>query len=105
MTEFINAFEEQKKKLDGTHTFQTQAMRDCWHRGSFWYFQAVHSPKGLLRVFNEHIQRRFCEEHCTQRVFDKTVSPYWCLGSEKLIQKKVQEEEIYKGRLRKRFSS
>ncbi|KAI9373631.1 hypothetical protein BJX61DRAFT_552128 [Aspergillus egyptiacus] len=77
-------------------------MRRCWESGAFWYFQAVQSPKGLLRVFNEHIQRRFCEGHCTQRVFDRVVSHYWCVGAEGYIQRKV-EEARYKDRLRRRF--
>lgn len=103
MTEFIDAFEQQETQLQSSHAFQAQIMRECWNRGSFWYFQAMHSPKGLLRVFNEHIQHRFCEEHCTRRVFDRIVSPYWCIGAEKIIRKKVEEEEAYKDRLRKRF--
>ncbi|KKK21845.1 hypothetical protein ARAM_002895 [Aspergillus rambellii] len=101
--EFIDIFEAQEQKIQGSKAFQAHIMRTCWNRGSFWYFQAVHSPKGLLRVFNEHIQRRFCEEHCSQRVFDQTVSPYWCVGAEDFIQKKVEEEAEYKDRLRKRF--
>ncbi|PYH92100.1 hypothetical protein BO71DRAFT_411241 [Aspergillus ellipticus CBS 707.79] len=105
VTEFINAFEEQEVKLRGTTAFQAQVIKDCWERGGFWYFQAAHSPKGLLRVFNEHIQGRFCEEHCTQRVFDRTVSPYWCVGADDVIQKKINEEAEYKDRLRKRFDS
>ena len=80
-------------------------MRNCWKKGSFWYFQALHSPKGLLRVFNEHIQRSYCEDHCTQRVFDRTVSPYWCRRAEDLIQKKIEKEAAYKDRLRKRFGA
>ena len=103
INEFMNIFEEQDQKIQGSSAFQAQIMRQCWNRGSFWYFQAAHSPKGLCRVFNEHIQRIFCEEHCTQRVFDRTVSPYWCAGAEESIHEKVQEEAEYKHRLRKRF--
>lgn len=103
INEFMDAFEEQELKLPGSSNFQAQIMRACWERGSFWYFQATHSPKGMLRVFNEHIQRRYCEKHCTQRVFDETVSQYWCVDAEGYIQKKVQEEEEYKDRLRIRF--
>lgn len=99
-TEFIDTFEEQEKASD---TSQAGTMRKCWTRGSFWYFQAVHSPKGLLRVFNEHIQRLFCEEHCAQRVFDRTVSPYWSVGAENFIESKGQQETEYKDQLRRRF--
>ena len=87
-----------------SNAFQAQIMGQCWNRGSFWYFQAAHSPKGLCRVFNEHIQRRFREEHCTQRVFDQTVSPYWCTGADDFIQQQVKEEAEYKDRPRKRFN-
>ena len=104
INEFINIFEEQEQKLQGSNAFQAQIIRQCWNRGRFWYFQAAHSPKGLCRVFNEHIQRRFCEEHCTQRVFDQTVSPYWCAGADDFIQQRVKEEAEYKYRLRKRFN-
>lgn len=104
MTEFIEAFDEQEKILEGPDAFQASVIRKCWERGSFWYFQAMHSPKGLLRVFNEHIQNRFCEERCTQRIFDRTVSPYWCTNAEEFIEKKVEEEAEYKDRLRRRFA-
>lgn len=103
ITEFIGAFEAQEKNIQTSDVSQAGIMRQCWDRGSFWYFQAVHSPKGLLRVFNEHIQRMFCEEHCSQRVFDRTVSPYWSVGAEDFIELKVHQEAEYKDRLRKRF--
>ncbi|KAK2791303.1 hypothetical protein FQN52_004980 [Onygenales sp. PD_12] len=105
INEFIDAFEAQETNISHSKTsFQANILRKCWDRGSFWYFQAVHSPKGMLRVFIEHIQRRYCEDHCTQRVFDHTVSPYWCIGAAGLIEKKLAEEVEYKDRLRKRFA-
>ncbi|KAJ5971878.1 uncharacterized protein N7479_001796 [Penicillium vulpinum] len=103
MTEFINAFEEQEKKVRASDVSQAEIMRKFWDRGSFWYFQAVNSPKGLLRVFNEHIQRIFSEEHCAQRLFYRTVSPYWSVGAEEFIQMKMEQETEYKDRLRERF--
>ncbi|OJJ69560.1 hypothetical protein ASPBRDRAFT_198212 [Aspergillus brasiliensis CBS 101740] len=102
--EYIDAFKRQEMTR-GSPISHAQVLRECWDRGSFWYFQAVHSPKGLLRVFNEHIQRRFCEEHCTQSIFDRTVSPYWCVDAKGIIEKKVEEEKDYKNRLKVRFAS
>ncbi|KAK2807306.1 hypothetical protein FQN50_005460 [Emmonsiellopsis sp. PD_5] len=106
MNEFIDAFEAQETNVNHSKTssFQANILRKCWDRGSFWYFQAVHSPKGMLRVFIEHIQRRYCEDHCTQRVFDHTVSPYWCIGAADVVEKKLAEETEYKNQLRKRFT-
>ncbi|KAJ5900366.1 uncharacterized protein N7473_004436 [Penicillium subrubescens] len=103
ISEFIEAFEQQEKSARTVVTSQAEIMGKCWDRGSFWYFQAVHSPKGLLRVFNEHIQRIFCEEHCTQRIFDRTVSPYWSVDAGNFIRAKVEEDADYKDRLRTRF--
>ena len=54
---FMDIFEEQKQKLQGSNAFQAQIMRQCWNGGSFWYFQAAHSPKGLCRVFNEGLKK------------------------------------------------
>lgn len=28
-------------------------IRECWETGSFWFFRAINSPKGLCRVFTE----------------------------------------------------
>jgi hypothetical protein len=103
INEYISAFEEQEKKDKFSDFSHAQIMRRCWNKGSFWYFQAVNSPKGLLHVFREHIQRKYCEEHCRKRVFDETVSPYWCEGAESLIQRKVEEHSDYKNQLKERF--
>lgn len=67
VTGFFEAFEGPETKLQAPSTFQAQIMRACWNRGGFWYFQAVHSPKGLPCVFNEHIQFMFCEKHCNPK--------------------------------------
>jgi hypothetical protein len=79
-------------------------MKKCWETGSFWYFQALNTPKGLFRVFNEHIQRRFCAEHSEMRIFDQVVSPYWGIGTADIIERKIREEERYKERLREAFA-
>lgn len=85
--------------------YQTPIMRRCWETGSFWYFQALHVPKGLYWAFNEHIQRMFCPEHCGTRSFDRIVAPYWCLGAADVIETKIKEEEMYKDRLRDVFAA
>ncbi|KAF7122765.1 hypothetical protein CNMCM5793_000875 [Aspergillus hiratsukae] len=103
INEYINAFEEQERNDQYSDFSQARIMRSCWDKRSFWYFQAVHSPKGLLHVFREHIQRYYCEEHCRKRVFDETVSPYWCEGAQSSIQQKVEEEMRYKNQLKERF--
>jgi hypothetical protein len=103
MDEFIDAFYEQEQRLEITGISQADIMRKCFIRGSYWYLQAVQNPKCLLKLFGQHVQGRYCEEHCYRGVFDEVVSRYWNVGAEEIIQKKVQQKAEYKDRLRVRF--
>jgi hypothetical protein len=76
ITELFDSFEQEEKLTVGEGVYQTPIMRNCWKTGSFCYFQALHSPKGLYQIFNEHIQRLFCLEHCKMVLFDEIVAPY-----------------------------
>lgn len=102
--EFCEAFESEEKRLAESTLHQTLIMKKCWESGGFWYFQAVNSPKGLYRIFNHHIQQLFCPEHCTKRVFDQVLAPYWCIDAEGVIEKKVKDEEEYKDQLKEMFA-
>ncbi|KAI1990167.1 hypothetical protein LOZ53_003312 [Ophidiomyces ophidiicola] len=95
ITEFMDIFEEQEKMFRDADATQAKIMKNCWENGSYWYFLAVHSPKGLWRVFTDHIQRRFCEEHLTEPLFDHIVAPYWAVGTQELIKKKVADDVEY----------
>lgn len=62
------------------------------------------SLKGMLRVFNEHVQGLFCEEHCSRRIFNEVMHLYWGFGAQEIIQRKVEDERAYRERLRGRFA-
>ncbi|EAU31745.1 predicted protein [Aspergillus terreus NIH2624] len=101
INEFINPFEEQH-----SNPVQAEIMGSCWKRGSFWYVQAVNTAKGLLRIFTEHILYRHVLRgplHPEHTVFDHIVGPYWCVGTDNIIQTKLEDDDTYKGRLRQRF--
>jgi hypothetical protein len=109
VSEYIDAFAAEERQLETSiqkrhSTNQSSIMKKCWETGSFWYFQALNTPKGLFRVFNEHIQRRFCAEHSEMRIFDQVVSPYWGIGTAEIIERKIREEERYKECLREVFA-
>lgn len=105
ITEYFDAFEEEEKNVVVGDLYQTPIMRRCWELGSFWYFHAINSPKGLYQVFNEHIQRLFCPEHCDMAIFDEVVAPYWSVGAAGVIKEKIKEDESYKDRLREAFAA
>jgi len=101
--EFIDAFKEEETKTGTDSPYQATIMRQCWHTSSFWYFQAVNSPKGLYLLFNNHIQGLFHAMHARQKIFDEVVAPYWGRDAEAVIQEKLQDEAKYKDELRKLF--
>jgi hypothetical protein len=102
IAEFLKAFEEEETRMVGHQQplYQAPLMKRFWETGGFWYFHAVNSPKGMCTIFNQHIQRQFCEKHCSESIFDEVVAPYWCLDAAGVIERKLKDEECYKDRLR-----
>lgn len=102
VAEFIKAYEAEESLLVGKDQplFQSALMRKCWETGSFWYFQAVNSPKGMFMIFDKHIQPMFCAEHCKTTVFDGVVSSYWARDVNAVVERKLKEEDSYKEQLR-----
>ena len=80
-------------------------MKNCWDTGSFWYFHAVNSPKGLYQLFNEHIQPLFHPAYSEMSLFDEVVALYWSISAAKVIERKIEEEERYKNQLREAFAT
>ncbi|KAI9807648.1 MAG: hypothetical protein M1825_005589 [Sarcosagium campestre] len=103
LIEYLEAFEHEERALTGNAS-NALIMREGWEAGSFWYFLAVESPKGLLRVFSQHVQRLFCVEHCTSSIFDHVVAPYWSVGATKVIEQKLDDEIRYKDQLQRLFA-
>jgi hypothetical protein len=46
--EYLEAFEQEERGMVGEALYQAPIIRET---GSFWYFHAINSPKGLCRVF------------------------------------------------------
>lgn len=89
VTEFLETFEQEERE----DLYQAPIMKECWSTGSFWYFEALHSPKGLCRIFNEHIQRLFCLDHCRMRMFDQIVALYWAIGAAKVERRRSRKRK------------
>jgi hypothetical protein len=57
--EFVDIFEEEEKSMNHDCSYRSSIMRKSWEIGSFWYFHALDSPKGLFNLFRVHIQPLF----------------------------------------------
>ncbi|KFZ10245.1 hypothetical protein V501_05268 [Pseudogymnoascus sp. VKM F-4519 (FW-2642)] len=84
----------------GSTTIPINADEKVLGTGSYWYFQGVNSPKGMIMIFNKHIQSMFCAENCKTTVFDDVVSSYWARDVDAVIEKKLKEEDGYKEQIR-----
>ncbi|RDW68765.1 uncharacterized protein DSM5745_08525 [Aspergillus mulundensis] len=107
--EFLGIFEEEEQAYSqaGNKTLGlTNIMRRGWEIGSFWYFHALETPKGLYNIFLEHIQPRFAKLDDAGMVqFEQTVSPYWAPDVQGFLDNKMKDKRIYEGRLRDAFAA
>ncbi|KKY13734.1 hypothetical protein UCRPC4_g06919 [Phaeomoniella chlamydospora] len=92
---FMSIFEREEKLY--THTNQaprTRMMQKNWETGSFWYFAALESTKGLYNIFRRNIRPKFSENFSYQEV-----SHYWRTNTDKVIQAKLDDRQSYRDNL------
>lgn len=104
VAEYLDIFKKEEGRLSGQKVSQADIMKRCWESGAYWYFQAVNSPKGMLRVFTHHVQPLFWPAHSTESIFDQVVFPYWSIDAKAVIDGKLKDEQMYKDRLREAFA-
>lgn len=83
---------------------QAPLMREVWTSGGFWFLNAVIIPKGMYNLFTDHVQPLFNKEHGSKRVFDDVVYWYWGVGAQDMIDKKLEDREVYRTRVREAFA-
>lgn len=110
--EFMDVFEEEEKRFAPltnipTHVFsyRTHLMRRALQTGSFWYFGALNSPKGMYNLFSEHIHPVFGSSPEVSPDLARIVSEYWAAGTEAVIAAKLRDKEDYEKALRLRFEN
>jgi hypothetical protein len=103
--EFTAAFELEERCLGKVDTPHTKIMRRCWEMGSFWYFSALDSPKGLHNVYMSHIQQIFARIEDSSPSFNCAVSAYWTPKAADFIAAKLKDHEVYSNQLRERFEA
>lgn len=105
--EFLGLFEEEEKSfplIENSCSYRTNLMRKGWQTGSFWYFLALNSPKGLFNLFHQHIHPIFDSSHSVSSELPRIVSKYWAVDMEEVIDAKLRDKEKYEKTLRQRFA-
>ncbi|OTB18818.1 hypothetical protein K445DRAFT_8841 [Daldinia sp. EC12] len=100
--EYFDIYEEEEMARNGA-LLQGPVMRHVWETGGFWYFHAVHVPKGMFRLFNVNIQPLFNKDHCRGSIFDQVFFWYWGSGAQELIERKLKDKENYIARIKETF--
>ena len=78
-------------------------MREVWESGGFWFFQAAQVPKGMYNIFSTHVKSRFNKEH-EGKVFDDVLFWYWGIRAQETIDKKLEDREAYRAKVREAFA-
>ncbi|KAJ6151646.1 hypothetical protein N7470_007243 [Penicillium chermesinum] len=80
--------------VDNEWHIRTNIMRKGWQVGSFWFFQALDSPKGLFNIFRDHIQPRFApSQSADPSDFSRIVTEYWAVDTKDVIEGKLKDKE------------
>jgi hypothetical protein len=108
--EFTDIFEQEGKSFSPTHgsvTYRADTMRRGWKVGSFWYFHALNSPRGLYNLFWQHIQPMFDPPPNDAKPdvdgFANVVSPFWATDAREVVAAKLEDKKKYERELRELF--
>lgn len=96
--EFVKIFEEEEKRFPVISTlncYRTTLMRNGWKTGSFWYFHALESPKGLFNLFRQHVYPAFVPSRQVASDFSEVVSDFWAPNVEEVILAKLRDKAEY----------
>lgn len=104
--EFVDIFEEEERPsflpIYRSAVYRADIMRRSWEMGSFWYFHALKSSKGLYNIFTQHIQPIF--EPRRDIRFAYMVSAYWAPNAMGVIAAKLEDRKKYEQQLRRLFA-
>lgn len=85
----MSIFEREEKSYTN-QTLKSRMMQTNWDAGSFWFFEALESTKGLYNIFHNNIQSRFSNDFPYEEL-----SRYWRPGTDKIIQSKLSDRKMY----------
>lgn len=101
LQEYMDIYEAEEKKRNGDTLF-AKMQREAWDSGAFWFNHAVMAPNRTSQIFKHRIHPRF-KSRDEGSVFNHVFSRYWSVDSEDVIQRKLEECERYKSRVRQAF--
>jgi hypothetical protein len=104
--EFVDIFEKEEKcfpPIENIDSYRTSTMRKALKDGSFWYFSALNTTKGLYNVFQQHIYPIFASSNDAPPEFDSVAAKFWAPDVEEVLAAKLRDKEEYEQSLHQLF--
>ncbi|CZT13271.1 hypothetical protein WAI453_005405 [Rhynchosporium graminicola] len=103
--EFLKIFEAEACVVRAEHGISlAKIMRESWESGGVWFWHGITSQNAMTLLFKQHIQPRFLGKSLAGSE-EEMLSSFWSEDSGKVVQRKVEELEKYKGEVESLFSN
>ncbi|KND92743.1 hypothetical protein TOPH_02889 [Tolypocladium ophioglossoides CBS 100239] len=102
--EFMAIFEEEEKRMAQKlpNGSISTVIRRAWESKSSWFIHCLDSVNGMYTLFHQHLRPIFVSFRLTENM-EILLSRLWHEKAGELVEKKLQEKELYVAELQKMF--
>lgn len=100
--QFMHMFEEEEAK-GGSDTPLSRVMQDTWDSKAFWFWHCLVSVDAMCWLIWEQICPQYDASWGSS--MSKMLSKFWCQNSQEMVDKKMNEHQVYEEELRDAFKT
>ncbi|SPJ78505.1 uncharacterized protein FTOL_06894 [Fusarium torulosum] len=100
--QFMHMFEEEEAKAD-SDTPLSRVMQDTWDSKAFWFWHCLVSVDAMSWLIWDQICPQF--DTSWGPSMSKMLSKFWCQDSQEMVDKKMNELQVYEKELRDAFKT
>ncbi|KAM0231774.1 hypothetical protein ACHAPO_008355 [Fusarium lateritium] len=98
--QFMRIFEEEEAKVD-SDTPLSRVMQDTWNSKAFWFWHCLESVDAMIWLIWDQICPQFGTSWGPS--MSTMLSKFWCQDSQEMVDKKMNELQVYDQELRDAF--
>ncbi|KAM0363078.1 hypothetical protein ACHAPK_011216 [Fusarium culmorum] len=100
--QFMRIFEEEEAKAD-SDTPLSRVMQDTWNSKAFWFWHCLESVDAMSWLIWDQICPQFGTSWAPS--MSTMLSKFWCQDSQEVVDKKMNELQVYEEELRDAFKT
>ncbi|KAF5019176.1 hypothetical protein F66182_8826 [Fusarium sp. NRRL 66182] len=100
--QFMRIFEEEEAKAD-SDTPLSRVMQDTWNSKAFWFWHCLESVDAMSWLIWDQICPQFGTSWAPS--MSTMLSKFWCQDSQEMVDKKMNELQVYEEELRDAFKA